>query len=575
MNICDYIIETLYLNGIDTYFVITGGAIVPFINAISKNPKVNYYCFQHEQSAAMAAEGYYRSSGKTAGVVVTSGPGVQNILNGVCGCWYDSVPAFFISGQVNTKEDLSNFKSEPRQTGFQEMPVAKLFEDVTKKSLHVPDLDQLEGVLKTLLTELKTPRYGPVLMDLPVNLQMSSIEDVNVNLVTHSRRVTPKYDLSEHIYKSKRPVIIFGHGVKLAGAENEAMEFAEKTEIPFLVSWGAFDICATDHPLRVGSPGVYGDRVSNYVIQNADLIISIGSRLDSRQIGGNGPMFSPHSKKIMVDIDVEEINKMPEKGVKIDLGIVSDAKNFLKNVIVHSRDEPIHPEYNTHDGNITFSRIYIWVQKINEWRQKYSEEKSRESDSIVYDYLNVFFKSLPDDCIIIPDIGSNLVWTIQSAILKESQKLFTNLGNASMGFAIPAAIGAAIATNRPIYVIIGDGGLQMNIQELQTIKTYNLPIHITVLDNGGYGMIKQFQDNYFKSNYCATSKTDLYNGNVDFTRIADSYGNKNFDHVTIPETQRIYPKLMFGDSFENMSPYIQSEDDMIVQVPPKKKQGWN
>jgi acetolactate synthase-1/2/3 large subunit len=383
------------------------------------------------------------------------------------------------------------------------------------------------------------------------------------------------FDITEYIYKSKRPVVLFGHGVKLAGAEKEAMEFIKNTKLPFLVSWGAFDICGTNHPLRIGSPGVYGDRVANYTVQNADLIISIGSRLDSRQIGGNGPMFSPHSKKIMVDIDVEEINKMPEKGVKIDLGIVSDAKNFLKNVIVHSRDEPIHPEYNTHDGNITFSRIYIWVQKINEWRQKYSEEKSRESDSIVYDYLNVFFKSLPDDCIIIPDIGSNLVWTIQSAILKESQKLFTNLGNASMGFAIPAAIGAAIATNLPIYVIIGDGGLQMNIQELQTIKTYNLPIHITVLDNGGYGMIKQFQDNYFKSNYCATSKTDLYNGNVDFTRIADSYGIKNFDHVTIPETQRIYPKLMFGDSLENMSPYIQFEDDMIVQVPPKKKQGWN
>ena len=148
MNTCDYIIETLYLNGIDTYFVITGGAIVPFINAIARNPKVKYYCFQHEQSAAMAAEGYYRASGKTAGIVVTSGPGVQNLLNGVCGCWYDSIPAFFISGQVNTKEDLSNFKSKPRQTGFQEMPVAKMFEDVTKKSLHVPELGQLEGVLK-------------------------------------------------------------------------------------------------------------------------------------------------------------------------------------------------------------------------------------------------------------------------------------------------------------------------------------------------------------------------------------------------------------------------------------------
>ena len=557
MNTCDYIIETLYLNGIDTYFVITGGAIVPFINAIARNPKVKYYCFQHEQSAAMAAEGYYRASGKTAGVVVTSGPGVQNILNGVCGCWYDSVPAFFISGQVNTKEDLSNFKSKPRQTGFQEMPVAKMFEDVTKKSLHVPELSQLEGVLKELLTEIKTPRYGPVLMDLPVNLQMSTIEDVNINLVTHSRLVTPQYDISKYIHNSQRPVIIFGHGVKLAGAEKEAIEFAEKTKIPFLVSWGAFDICGTDHPLRIGSPGVYGDRVANYAIQNADLIISIGSRLDSRQIGGSGPMFSVHSKKIMVDVDIHEINKMPEKDVPIDLGIVSDAKNFFDSVIIGS------------------SLGEIWLEKIYEWKRKYSQEKSREGDSAVYDYLDGFFNDLPDDCIIIPDQGGNLVWTMQSAKLKDGQKLFTNFGNSSMGFALPCAIGAAIGSGKKVYCIDGDGGFQMNIQELLTVKKYDLPIEIIILNNSGYGIIKQFQDSYFDSKYIATSKSDVFGDEVDFVKIAEAYGVKTLQDIPIPETQKIYPKLEFGNSLENMTPYIDFEKDMIVPVPPKKKLGWN
>jgi acetolactate synthase I/II/III large subunit len=557
MNTCDYIIETLYLNGIDTYFVITGGAIVPFINAIARNPKVKYYCFQHEQSAAMAAEGYYRASGKTAGVVVTSGPGVQNILNGVCGCWYDSVPAFFISGQVNTKEDLSNFKSKPRQTGFQEMPVAKMFEDVTKKSLHVPELSQLEGVLKELLTEIKTPRYGPVLMDLPVNLQMSTIEDVNINLVTHSRLVTPQYDISKYIHNSQRPVIIFGHGVKLAGAEKEAIEFAEKTKIPFLVSWGAFDICGTDHPLRIGSPGVYGDRVANYAIQNADLIISIGSRLDSRQIGGSGPMFSVHSKKIMVDVDIHEINKMSEKNVPIDLGIVSDAKNFFDSVIIGS------------------SLGEIWLEKIYEWKRKYSQEKSREGDSAVYDYLDGFFNDLPDDCIVIPDQGGNLVWTMQSAKLKDGQKLFTNFGNSSMGFALPCAIGAAIGSGKKVYCIDGDGGFQMNIQELLTVKKYDLPIEIIILNNSGYGIIKQFQDSYFDSKYIATSKSDVFGDEVDFVKIAEAYGVKTLRDIPIPETQKIYPKLEFGNSLENMTPYIDFEKDMIVPVPPKKKLGWN
>ena len=571
MNTCDYIIETLYLNGIDTYFVITGGAIVPFINAIARNPKVKYYCFQHEQSAAMAAEGYYRASGKTAGVVVTSGPGVQNILNGVCGCWYDSVPAFFISGQVNTKEDLSNFKSKPRQTGFQEMPVAELFEGVTKKSLHVPMLSHVGPVLRELLLDLKTPRYGPVLMDLPVNLQMSSIENVEpFEVVPHLQPGTTPYDLSSYIRDSKRPVVIFGHGVKLAGAEKEAMEFIKQTQIPFLVSWGAFDICATDHPLRIGSPGVYGDRVANYAIQNADLVISIGSRLDSRQIGGSGPMFSVHSKKIMVDVDAEEINKMPEKGVEIDLGIVSDAKNFFDRVII---GVPLGDGTGWDDTPIT--RRLLWTQKINEWKQKYSEEKSREGDSAVYDYLNGFFKSLPDDCIIIPDQGGNLVWTMQSAILKEGQKLFTNFGNSSMGYALPAAIGAAIGSGKKVYCIDGDGGFQMNIQELLTVKKYDLPIDIIILNNDGYGIIKQFQDSYFDSKYVATSKSDVFGGDVDFVKIAEAYGVKTLQDITIPETQKIYPKLEFGNSLENMTPYINFEEDMIVPVPPKKKLGWN
>ena len=570
MNTCDYIIETLYLNGIDTYFVITGGAIVPFINAIARNPKVKYYCFQHEQSAAMAAEGYYRASGKTAGVVVTSGPGVQNLLNGVCGCWYDSVPAFFISGQVNTKEDLSNFESKPRQTGFQEMPVAKMFEDVTKKSLHVPELGQLEGVLSELLTELKTPRYGPVLMDLPVNLQMTTIEDVNINLVTHSRRVTPQYDISQYIHNSQRPVIIFGHGVKLAGAEKKAIEFAEKTKIPFLVSWGAFDICGTDHPLRIGSPGVYGDRVANYAIQNADLIISIGSRLDSRQIGGSGPMFSVHSKKIMVDVDIHEINKMPEKDVEIDLGIVSDAENFFDSVIV---GVPLGDGSGW--GENRCKKYEIWLEKIYEWKRKYSQEKSREGDSAVYDYLDGFFNDLPNDCIVIPDQGGNLVWTMQSAKLKDGQKLFTNFGNSSMGFALPCAIGAAIGSGKKVYCIDGDGGFQMNIQELLTVKKYDLPIEIIILNNSGYGIIKQFQDSYFNSKYIATSKSDVFGDEVDFVKIAEAYGVKTLQDIPIPETQKIYPKLEFGNSLENMTPYIDFEKDMVVPVPPKKKLGWN
>ena len=559
MNTCDYIVDTLYLNGIDTYFVITGGAIVPFINAISKNPNVKYYCFQHEQSAAMAAEGYYRSCGKVAAVCVTSGPGVQNILNGVCGCWYDSIPAFIISGQVNTAEDLTNFKSRPRQTGFQEMPVAKMFEDVTKRSIHVSHISKVEQVLRELIIELKIPRFGPVLMDLPVNLQMSSIDGIKPSIV-HIPNIIQEhtYDITQFLENSKRPLIVFGHGVKLAGASQKAMEFVKKTGIPFLVSWGAFDICETRHPLRFGSPGVYGERYSNYAIQNADLIISIGSRLDSRQIGGNTKLFSQHSKKIMVDVDNNEITKMGEKGVNIDFGITTDASEFFENVIVGELRD-----------------FYPWINTIEVWKEKYGVEKTREGDSTVYDYLSSLFDSLPDDCIVIPDQGGNLVWTMQSAKLKKRQKLFTNFGNSSMGFALPAAIGAAIGSGKKVFCIDGDGGFQMNIQELLTVKKYDLPIEVIILNNSGYGIIKQFQDSYFGSQYVATSKSEVFGGEVNFVKIAEAYGVKTLRDIPIPETQKIYPKLEFGNSLENMTPYIDFEQDMIVEVPSKKKLGWN
>jgi len=558
MNISTYIINTLYKNGIDTYFVVTGGAIVPFINALSENTHVKYYCFQHEQSASMAAEGYFRSCGKVAAVCVTSGPGVQNIVNGVCGCWYDSIPAFFITGQVNTSEDLSNLVCKPRQSGFQEMPVIQMFKDVTKKAVHVSNISDISDNLHELLTHLKTPRYGPVLMDLPVNIQMGTTDSIPEIVSVSSHLPNKMYHISEYTKNAKRPLVIFGNGVKLSNATDAAMQWIEQYNIPFVVSWGAIDMCETQHRLRVGTIGVYGDRSANFAMQNADLLIVIGSRLDTRQIGGNPKLFSRESKKIMVDIDENEIDKLCEKGVNIDLKIVDDIRCFFDKVIINECTD-----YST------------WIHTLNDWKMKYGIEKAREDDPVVYDFLRNFFETLPDDSIVIPDIGSNMVWTMQSAILSKNQKLFTNGGNASMGFALPAAIGAAIGSNKHIHVIAGDGGFQMNIQELLTVKKYNLPIDIKIINNGGYGIIKQFQDSYFKSNYVATSKTDVFGDRVDFEKIAHAYGVTSLQDVIIPETQKIYPKLEFGNSLENMTPYIDFEDDMIVEVPAKKKLGWN
>ena len=226
-----------------------------------------------------------------------------------------------------------------------------------------------------------------------------------------------KYDLTPFINESKRPLIIFGHGVKLAGVKNEALGFAETMNIPFVVSWGAFDMCETDHSLRIGSHGVYGDRCANYAIQNADLLIIIGSRLDSRQTGGNGSLFSKHSKKIMIDVDLNEIEKLPERNIHIDHSICTNLKEFFINL----QNSPIQTQFTE------------WKETLNIWKTKYGKELTRKGDSAVYDYLNEFLELLPDDSIIIPDQGGNLVWTMQSAKIKNSNKLFTNYGNSSMG----------------------------------------------------------------------------------------------------------------------------------------------
>lgn len=540
---------------------------MPLLNAVSLHPNARHYCFQHEQAAAMAAEGFYRATGKVAVVCVTSGPGVQNIFNGVCGCWYDSVPAFFICGQVSTTEDLHNFTRNPRQAGFQEMPVPGILGHVSKVCLHLDSTLMLTSCMRTLLKELYEPRFGPVVLDLPVNLQMDTFVTTDDDyFITNAPEVKTCDEyvqiVQRYLEQASRPLLLFGHGLRLAGAVDLAIRFAERTNTPFVLTWGAADVCSTQHPLRVGMIGVYGDRCANFAVQNADLLIIVGARMDTRQTGGNIEAFSRFSHKIMVDVDAEEIFKLPEKGINIHESIVDNAYNFFKSVHDYSRSQ---------DTNMK------WQNTISMWKFKYSKETARESDPVAYSAMKSIFAELPVDSIVITDIGSNMVWTLQSMQLKPGQRLFSNFGNASMGVGLPLAIGAAIGSKREIHVVAGDGGLHMNIQELQTVKNYDLPIHVYVLDNSGYAMIKQFQDSYFASNYVATSKADIYGGSaIDFAAIARAYGihKKQFTHLKIPESQRIYPKLQFGDALENMTPYIDSEQDMLVPSVPRKKDGW-
>lgn len=558
-TVSDYLVEELARNNINTYFLVTGGAIVPFVDSVGRSDKTEYYCFQNEQSATMAAEGYYRSSGKIACVLVTSGPGVQNTLNGVCGCWYDSIPCLIISGQVNFNESLDSIKSKPRQVGFQEFPVADMFSSVTKYSKKIISVEEVHDVFLNALTAMTSGRMGPVLIDFPVNIQMSkpyTTQSIDISISNVNSTVE---NLQNIISKSTRPIIVLGNG----GRENikEVEEWISLSQIPFVTSWGACDIIDHTHPLRIGYIGVYGDRCANIALQNADLVIILGSRMDTRETGGNLQLCSRESVKIMVDIDLEEINKLNERGFKIDFPLHSTVKSFILN------NPPKKCEYTE------------WILKVNKWKSIFSIESSRKPGD-VYDILSSLH--LPDECIIIPDCGGNLVWAMQSIKLSKKQKLFSNFGNSSMGYSLPASIGAAIATNKkiPIICICGDGGIQMNIQELHTVKSLNLPITIIIINNSGYGIIRQFQDQYFKSRYTATSSEEVFGDGIDICKIAAAYGIQSFlskDIVitddkpvlydtVIESSQKIYPKLEFGNSLENMSPFISNiHEHMIVK----------
>ena len=563
----DALIQQLADHGLDTYFLVTGGAIAPFVDAVGRNSLVKYYCFQHEQAAAMAAEGYYRASGKIGVVLVTSGPGAQNLINGICGCWYDSIPCLFVTGQVNVKESLDSITSKPRQLGFQEMPVVSMVSECTKFAIKINNVNEVADAFSTALVRMTHGRMGPAVIDFPVNIQMGSYPE-NFS-IKFDKYVEPDVIITDTVREllstAKRPLVILGNGARSAKTELE-----QWLCVPFVTSWAAVDLISHHHPLRVGSHGVYGDRVANYAVQNADLLVILGSRMDTRQTGGNLALCSRDSKRIMVDLDVEEISKLDERGFTIHAPLVGSAASFMRQVSIQSPQE--------------------WIDTVQKWKNEFGTETTREGN--VYPFLSGI--ELPEECIIIPDQGGNLIWTIQSMTLNGKQRLFTNLGNSSMGWALPAAIGASIGTEGkvPIVCIEGDGGIQMNIQELRTLASLNLPVTVIVLNNKGYGIIRQFQDSYFGSRYTATSSDEVFGApdGMDFVAIANAYGIKAFNSLdvsvtsTVPvlydapidATQRIFPKLEFGNSLENMTPYRNElHEYMIVSpVPPNVASGW-
>jgi acetolactate synthase-1/2/3 large subunit len=581
IKVSDYIFDFLKSKEIDTIFLVSGGAAAHLLNSV-KEKKFKYICNYHEQACAMAAEGYARIANKPACVLVTNGPGSSNTLTGVLGAFQDSIPMIIISGQVPVNQSLGSADVKLRQLGVQECDIISMVKPITKYAIQITDPSTIINHLAIAYNEATTGRMGPVWLDIPLDVQNALIEPTDLEVVNTPDTI--EYDVKkiiDLIYNAKKPVIITGNGIHLSKTERYFETFKDKLKIPIVSTWTSKDLMSNDDPLFVGNFGLLGERAANFAIQNADLLLILGSRLSIPNVGYQSHLFSPNSIKIMIDIDPNELNKPT---LKIDYPIVSDLKYIIPELIVELDNRADIPKWTK------------WIDKTQLWKTKYPvfqpEYKVNTERINSFYFMEILSSKLTDNNIVVTDMGTSYTCTMQSLRMNGKNRLFTSSATCSMGFGLPGAIGAYFADpTKDIILIVGDGGLQMNIQELQTINYYKIPIKIFLLNNDGYLAISLMQDNLFKSNYIG-SNLESGISNPNFSKLASAYGfevykfdnnielERNIDivlsetgpvfcEIKMVKNQLLIPRVqsskdengkIISNSLENMFPYLSEEE---------------
>ena len=501
-KVSDYIFKFLEDKGVDTAFSISGGAAAHLLDSISKT-KIKLIFNKHEQACAMAADAYFRVAGKPALVLITNGPGSTNTITGVLGAYQDSIPVIVVSGQVTTNNLMEGLGV--RQIGVQESDIIPMVSPITKYAKCITDATTIQKELELAYQEATTGRFGPVWLDVPLDIQSAQIE------VEESKRVSEFWsnvtDKDEHLdyinliasdlKESKRPLLVVGHGVRLANSIKLLEELQCRLQIPVVSTWNAKDMFDHDDPQYIGNFGILGERAANFAIQKSDFLIILGSRMSIPQVGYQFAKFSPNSVKVMVDVDSAELKKPT---LKIDYPVQMHLKEFLEKLLVVIKDAAFDSDVRRGWQE----RTLVWKKKYPVYQKEYGDIVERINS---FHFMEVLSKSLRSGDIVVTDMGTSFTCTMQSLKVRKDNRLFTSSGCASMGFGLPGAIGAAVASkgkNR-IICICGDGGIQMNIQELQTIRQYDLPIKIFLLNNNGLLAISLMQDNLFNSNYVGST----------------------------------------------------------------------
>jgi acetolactate synthase-1/2/3 large subunit len=527
LKVSDYVANKLVEYGIRHVFALTGGGAMHLNDSLGHHAGLTCIFNHHEQACAMAAEGYSRISGHVGVINVTTGPGGINALNGVFGAWVDSIPMLIISGQVKRETCITSYGIPGlRQVGDQEADILSMVKGITKYAVTINDPASIRYHLERAIHLATTGRPGPCWLDIPIDVQASLIEPDRLRpydssedgpafplerLPADVREVLARLDSAEH------PVILAGNGIRLAGATVLFQSLIRKLGVPVATGWQGIDLLPSDDPLYCGRPGDLGTRPGNFAVQNADLLLIIGCRLSVRQTGYNWTAFARHAFKVQVDADGTELQKPT---VRLDLPIHCDARLFLEEL------------------NRAVDRMGFDVQRHCRWRA-WCQERLDKYPAVLphhrvvkgrllnpYHFIEILFRNLDHGDVVVCGNGSANVVTFQAAHIKQGQRVFCNTGDASMGYDLPAAVGAAVARGgRRVICVAGDGSMQLNIQELQTVVHYGLPIKILVLNNGGYLSMRATQGSFFRrfAGESASSGVSF----PDLCKVAEAYGLPN------------------------------------------------
>ena len=484
-RVADIVASFLVEKGIKDIFTLTGGGAMFLNDGIASNDNINVICNHHEQACAMGAVAYAKYKNGLSTAMLTTGCGATNAITGLLDAWQDNTPVIFISGQIKRKETSRNAQTSLRQFGVQEADIISIVESLTKYSVMVNEPREILYHLEKAAHLAMAGRPGPVWIDIPLDVQGFSIDVDELECFTPEVEDTQEIEGIEQFIEmyeqAERPIILAGNGVRLSSSVDKLREFASKNNIPCVVSYLAADYFEQDNPNYVGRLGIKGDRAGNFAVQNSDLIISLGSRLSVCLTGFEYELFARDSKLVVIDIDEDEHKK---DTVSIDQFIHADVGGFLSNI----------------ESKVTPKALGYWQEKCVYWKNKWPVyQEGYDTNTVnMYEFTKTLSELASEDAIVVSDAGSSYYVTSQSFTLNSNrQRYITSGAQADMGFTLPAAIGACIAANKPVVGITGDGSFQLNIQELQTIKHYNLPVKLIVWNNNGYLSIRATQDKFF------------------------------------------------------------------------------